>query len=188
MDSTVLLYDLHGEGNLVHCVLFDYGQRHKQELEYAKLHCHRLGVLFTTMTLPQLRGSTLTDDVGGVVVPNRNAVLLSHAVNLAVAAGANLVTYACNKDDETNFPDCRMAFIQAYNILLMNSQINVQICAPYIDKPKSWIARKGSDMGVKPNETWSCYRGGVVPCGECDACKKREEALVKSCLKGQIVK
>jgi 7-cyano-7-deazaguanine synthase len=176
MDSTVLLYDLHGEGELVHCVLFDYGQKHKQELEFAKLHCRRLGVLFTTVILPQFKGSQLTDGAGGNVVPNRNAILLSHAVNLAVCAGARLVTFAANSGDAENFPDCRPDFVAALNNTLKAAEINVQICVPYIDKSKAWIARLGSDIGVKLNETWSCYRGGKEPCGECEACKKRIEA------------
>ncbi len=177
MDSTVLLYDLHGEGEHVHCVLFDYGQKHKQELEFAKLHCQRLGVLFTTIMLPQLKGSTLTDGSGGVIVPNRNAIMLSLAVNLAVCAKAELVTFAANKDDEETFPDCRNDFVTAFNAMLKSAEITVQVCVPYIDKPKWWIARKGSDMGVVMSQTWSCYRGGDVPCGECEACKKREAAL-----------
>lgn len=184
MDSTVLLYDLHGDGELVHCALFDYGQRHKQELEFAKLHCQRLGVLFTTITLPQLKGSTLTDGSGGVVVPVRNAVLLTHAVNLAVSAGAQLVTFAANKDDEATFPDCRMAFIQSFNNMLTTSEINVRVGAPYLDKSKAWIARRGSDIGVVVSQTWSCYRGGAMPCGECEACKKRDAAL---CGAGEVI-
>ena len=177
LDSVVMLYDLHGQGCNVHCVLFDYEQRHVQELEWARHHCHRLNLLFTTISLPQLKGSTLTDGIGGVVVPNRNAIFLSHAVNVAVCAKAESVTFAANKDDETIFPDCRMAFVQAFNIMLIAAEIPVEICAPYFDKSKAWIVARGRDLGVDFNETWSCYRGGLQPCGECEACKKREEAM-----------
>lgn len=175
-----MLYDLIQQGrspSLVHCVLFDYKQRHNQELLWAKHHCHRLHVMFTTIELPQLKGSELTDGKGGVVVPNRNCVLLSHAVNLAVTAGAGTVTYACNKDDEAMFPDCRMSFIQLYNTMLTTQQIQVEVCAPYIDKKKWEIADMGRQLGVNFDETWSCYQGGKGPCGKCHACLVREESL-----------
>ncbi len=177
LDSTVLLYDLVGEGQKVHCVLFDYHQRHVQELKWATHHCDRLKVLFTELHIPELRGSELTDGLGGVVVPNRNAILLSLAVNLAVAAKAEIVTFAANKDDAEMFPDCRPGFVEAFNSTLKAAEISIQICAPYIEKTKAWIARHGDDMGVKFEETWSCYRAGEKPCGECPACLKRKAAL-----------
>lgn len=176
-DSVVMLYDLHTQGHKVHCVLFDYKQRHVQELLWAKHHCHRLDVMFTTMEIPQLKGSELTDDKGGVVVPNRNCILLALAVNVAVSAGADTVTYACNKDDESLFPDCRTAFIQLFNTMLTTQKVNVEVCAPYIDKKKWEIMDLGRQLGVNFDETWSCYRGGDKPCGRCHACLVREEAL-----------
>lgn len=180
MDSVVLLYDLHAQGHSLHCVLFDYKQQHVQELTWARHHCHRLNVLFTTVEIPQLVGSSLTDGKGGVVVPNRNAILLSLAVNLAVKASAETITYACNKDDDAVFPDCRRAFVQAFNELLLVSHIDIEVCAPYMDKAKWEIADLGRQIGVNFDETWSCYRGGAEPCHECAACKKREEAFSKS--------
>jgi 7-cyano-7-deazaguanine synthase len=187
LDSVTGLYDLVDQGHLVSCVGIDYGQRHVQELECARYHCRRLNVVFTRLSIGPLRGSTLTDGTGGVVVPNRNSILLDHAVNIAVAAGADTVTYFCNRDDEANFPDCRRAFVQAYNIKLLNSEIKVEVCAPYMDRAKWWIAGKARELGVEVNQTWSCYRGGAVPCGECEACQKREAALVRACVKGQVV-
>lgn len=176
VDSVVMLYDLHAQGHKIHCVLFDYGQKHVQELVCAKHHAGRLMLLFTTITIPQLKGSTLTDDAGGVIVPNRNAIFLSHAVNIAVAAGADTVTYACNSDDEEVFPDCRRGFVQAFNHLLLMAHIDVEVCTPYIDKKKWEIGDLGRQLGVSFNETWSCYAGGKEPCGECEACKKRAAA------------
>jgi 7-cyano-7-deazaguanine synthase len=173
-----LLYDLQAQGYDLHCCLFDYKQRHVQELTWAKHHAHRLRVPFTTIELPQLRGSILTDGSGGVIVPNRNAVLLSLAVNLAVDLGAEQVAFAANSGDEADFPDCRMAFVQSYNIMLVTAGIPVEVVAPYIQKSKAWIANHGRNLGVNFNETWSCYKGGVQPCGECAACKKRDEALL----------
>lgn len=177
MDSVVMLYDLVAQGHKVHCILFDYHQRHVQELQFARYHCHRLGVMFTVMEMPQFKGSELTDGTGGVVVPNRNAILLSMAVNVAIVANANTITYACNSDDEEVFADCRLGFVHSFNNLLRNTGFGIEVCAPFIDKRKWEIADLGRQLGVDMDQTWSCYRGGEKPCGECPACKKREEAL-----------
>ena len=177
LDSVTMLYDLKQKGHNVHCLLFNYHQKHVQELTYAKLHCHRLGVLFTTMELPPLGG--LNDE--SWIVPNRNCILLSLAVNLAVQAKADTVTIGCNKDDEAAFPDCRMAFLQLFNTMLTTAEISVEVCAPYLDKSKAWIGGLAREMGVPTHEIWTCYRGGAKPCGECPACKKLEAALLERC-------
>lgn len=187
MDSVVGLYDLIAQGCKVHCVIFEYGQQHIQETIWAKHHAGRMGCLYTTVSLPQLKGSTLTDGKGGVVVPCRNTVFLSMAVNLAVAAGAESVVYCCNSDDEAVFPDCRMIFVQSFNAMLKAQEINVEMCTPYIHMAKWQIGDLGRQLGVNFNETWSCYKGGKEPCGECPACKKREQAMIRTCLKGVSV-
>jgi len=79
LDSVTMLYDLVGQGHQVHALMFDYRQRHKQELLWAKQHASRCNVLFTVMDLPELGG--LTDK--SWIVPNRNAVFLCVAVNAA---------------------------------------------------------------------------------------------------------
>lgn len=172
LDSVTLLYDLRQQGHSVHCLLFDYKQPHVIELKFAKAHCHRLGVPCTVIELPALGG--LNDE--SWIVPNRNCILLSLAVNVAVQAKASTVTIGCNKDDEANFPDCRMAFLQLFNTTLTTAEISVEVCAPYLNKSKAWIARMASDMGVPSNEIWTCYRSGDKPCGECPACQKLRAA------------
>lgn len=177
MDSVVGLYDLVAQGHKVHNIIFEYGQRHVQETIWAKHHSGRLNCLYTTVSLPQLKGSSLTDGSGGVVVPVRNTVFLSFAVNLAVSAGADTVTYWCNADDEAQFPDCRVKFLNAYNEMLKAQEINVEVCAPYIHKAKWQIGDLGRQLGVNFYETWSCYRGGKEPCGICPACVQRAKAM-----------
>jgi len=174
LDSVTMLYDLKNQGHNVHCILFDYKQRHIQELAFAKSHCLRLGVLYTVMELPPLGG--LTDDTHWVV-PNRNCIMLSLAVNLAVQSKADTVTIGCNQDDEASFPDCRMAFIQMFNTMLTTSEIKVEVCAPYLFNQKWKIADMSRQLGVPVSEIWTCYRGGQEPCGECPACKKLEAAM-----------
>lgn len=176
LDSTVMLYDLVGQQCKVHCLLFEYGQRHVQELIFAKGHCRRLNVPFTTLSIPQLLGSELTDGTGSVVVPFRNPIMLSLAVNFAAAIGADCVTIGCNLDDKA-FPDCRWEVMDALNHAIKLSRLTIEICAPYIQKRKWEIGGLGQELGVQLWDTWSCYKGGDKPCGECDACKKRQFAL-----------
>lgn len=178
LDSAVMLFDLLKQGHPVHCALFDYGQAHAEsELKIAQWFCKLEGVKFTRLKIPAIRGSTLTDGTGSKVVPNRNAILLSLAISLAVNAKAIRVTYACNKDDAADFPDCRRAFVDAINAASKAAETGVEVCAPYIDLTKREIFFIGKKLGVPMSETWSCYAGGKEPCGECDACKKRAEAM-----------
>lgn len=127
LDSTVLLYELHGEGHQLHAVMCDHKQTHVQELQFAKAHCHRLGVLFTVKELPQLNGLTY----GDWVVPFRNATMLSVAVNVAVQAEAKKVVIGCNASDAEMFPDCRSEFLKAMNAAVRSAGYDIEICAPY---------------------------------------------------------
>lgn len=176
-DSTVLLYDLQAQGVRIHCLLFDYGQRHQKELNFAKRHCARLNVPFTVISIPTLGGSTLTDGSGGWVVPFRNPVMLAIGVNFAATVNADCVTIACNADDRDQFPDCRWATMDALNHAIKLSELRVEICAPYVNKRKWEIGDIGRQLGVAMDETWSCYAGDKEPCGTCPACLKLREAL-----------
>jgi 7-cyano-7-deazaguanine synthase len=172
-----MLYDLQAQGCRLHCLLFDYGQRHQQELNWAKHHCDRLNVQQTVICLPTLQGSILTGSGGTWVVPFRNPVMLAMAVNFAAAIEADCVTIACNADDSADFPDCRWEVMDLLNHAITMSRLNVEICAPYVNKKKWEIADLGRQLGVNMEETWSCYAGGKEPCGTCPACVKRKVAL-----------
>jgi len=173
LDSVTMLYDLKAQGHHVHCLLFDYRQRHAQELGWAVYHAKVCGVLYTTMQLPQLGG--LTEQ--SWIVPNRNAIFLSVAVNVAAQANADTVTIGCNADDADYFPDCRKPFLDAMNAVAKTAGYKVEICAPYLEKHKSWIVSLARDMRIKMHELWSCYHGGHKPCGECPACQKMNAAM-----------
>lgn len=168
LDSVTLLYELKAQGHLVHALLFDYRQRHRQELQWAKYHARRSDVLFTVLDLPQLGG--LTEQ--SWIVPNRNAVFLSVAVNVASQAKADTVTIGCNLDDAEMFPDCRPEFIQAMNAATRAAGYHVEICAPFITKRKWEIGGMARDMGIKSSDVWTCYEGGAAPCCRCPACEK----------------
>ncbi len=177
LDSTVLLYDLVNQGHRIHALVIDYGQSHIKEALFASDHCERLCVKATHLQMPRLRGSKLTDGVGTYVVPNRNAVLLSIACNLAVTANSEAVTVGSNFDDAAGFPDCRPEFVAAFNSALVAAEVPVEVCAPYIGKTKREIVQIGRQLGVSFPLTWSCYVKGEDQCGTCPACVKRLEAL-----------
>lgn len=173
LDSVTMLYHLHGEGSQIHCLLLDYKQQHAQELTFAKTHCHRLSVPFTTWDLPALGG--LNDQ--SWIVPNRNAIMISLAVNLAAQLDFDAVTIGCNKDDESYFPDCRERFIFTMNMAVKAAGYAIKVQAPFLELRKWQIGDMAKQMGVQSHEIWTCYRGGAKPCGECPACKKLAEAL-----------
>lgn len=173
LDSVTLLYDLVGQGKTVHALMFDYCQQHVQELQFAKIHCHRLHVLYTRIELPPLGGLTEED----WVVPFRNPIMLALAANLAIRLGAGLVTLAINSDDNKDFKDCRWEVIDAMNHAIGLSGYDVAIEAPYLDWPKWKIAGLAQEMGVPLHEIWTCYKGGKKPCGKCPACRKLKQAL-----------
>lgn len=169
-----MLYDLKNQGHLVHCLLFNYHQRHAQELQWAKYHAKASGCLFTTMDLPPLGG--LTEQ--SWIVPNRNAVFLSVAVNVAHQAKADTVTIGCNADDSDYFPDCRKQFIDSMNTVSKMAGYEVEICAPYLELRKWQIGAIARDMGIRVADVWTCYNPTEQgQCGKCPACEKLKIAF-----------
>lgn len=182
LDSVMLLYDLCLQRVHLHCLMFDYGQHHIKELQFAKAHCQNLGVLYTEIELHRIRGlfkrSALTDGKGSVIVPNRNAVFLHISAGIAASEGVETVCYACNADDQKDFPDCRPEFIAAMNSTLKAAEIKVEITAPYIDMTKKQIVERARKHNWPYHDTLSCYEG--TECGKCDACKKRITAILEA--------
>ena len=172
LDSTTLLYQLVETGKRLRCLMVDYGQRHVQELTFAKAHCHNLNVPFSTMTIPMLG---INDETW--VVPNRNAILLSLAVSEAVRRWAVEVVIGCNADDAAGFPDCRPEFIEAMNAAVIAAGEQVRINAPFLHTGKRDIYREAVRLSVMMHDIWTCYKGGAKPCGECPACLKLNAAM-----------
>lgn len=174
-----MLYDLKSQSISVHCLLFNYGQVHIQELDCARRHCSTTDTPFTVVELHRIKGlfarSMLTDGAGGKVVPNRNAVFLHVAAAIAASQGVQTVTIGCNWDDQRDFPDCRPAFLNSVNATLRAAELDVEVCAPYADLTKRQVVERARKHGWPFADTVSCYQGNG--CGECDACRQRKEAL-----------
>ena len=180
LDSTVLAYDLVSRGVDVGSISFHYGQSHKRELDAASRISTLLGMRHQVCdfsgAMPR-GGSSLTVGDGSPVVANRNATMLSLAVAYASGIGFKEVYYCPTSEDYDLFPDCRPQFVSVYNRMLEVSECEVRVIAPYITLSKTEIVKIGRRLDVPFSETWSCYVGGEKPCGECLACKTREEAL-----------
>lgn len=196
MDSVTLAYKLHKEGQVLHLLSFDYGQRHKKELQYAAKTAAKLGTLHDVIDLSSigkhLKGSSLTDNIPVpdghyaeetmkiTVVPNRNVIMLSIAYGVAVAEEADAVAIGVHAGDHFIYPDCRPQFIDSFRAM-QNHAIegfgNVDLLAPFINISKADIVRLGGEIGVPYRDSWSCYKGGEIHCGTCGTCVERKEAF-----------
>jgi 7-cyano-7-deazaguanine synthase len=194
MDSTTLLYDLISQGSEVTAITFDYGQRHRKEIESAKATCKSLNAPQKIISLPIFReiaySSCLTGDdtvpeghyaeesMRKTVVHNRNMVLLSIAAAYALNIEASTLFYGAHAGDHTIYPDCRPEFVAAMREAFLICDWNPLILkAPYLFLTKGEIVKRGTDLGVDYSLTWTCYKGGERACGKCGSCTERLEAF-----------
>ncbi|MBV9468133.1 MAG: 7-cyano-7-deazaguanine synthase QueC [Abitibacteriaceae bacterium] len=198
LDSVTLAYLLHSENYDLHLLAFNYGQRHAKEIDYARRCAHRLDAEFDIVDLAALgqllKGSALTDDIAiphghytapsmaVTVVPNRNAIMLSIAYGVAVAENAEVVATGVHAGDHPIYPDCRLAFIDSFNMMQRVAvegygNPNLRLHAPFVQIGKHDIVAIGARLGVPFEDTWSCYEGGDVHCGQCGTCVERRESF-----------
>jgi 7-cyano-7-deazaguanine synthase len=198
LDSSVMAHVLHDEGHDLHTISFDYGQRHRRELDCARALAGDLGVPWELVDLHAagvtrlLGGSALTDDAVAVpeghyadesmratVVPNRNAMMLTVACALAGGMNAGAVAFAVHGGDHPIYPDCRPEFVRAFEEMerLAMDAPGFRVLAPFVAMTKADIVRLGAAHGVDFARTWSCYNGRAVHCGRCGTCCERREAF-----------
>jgi 7-cyano-7-deazaguanine synthase len=198
LDSVTLAHVLASRGYELHLVSFDYGQRHRKELEFAQRAAARLAAPWTLIDLHAaglqalLGGSALTDSSIEVpeghyaadsmkvtIVPNRNAIMLAIGYAAAGAEAAQIVATAVHAGDHFIYPDCRPEFVRAFEHMeqLAMDRPDLRIEAPFLNSTKADIVRIGAGVGVPFAETWSCYNGEEVHCGACGTCVERREAF-----------
>lgn len=193
MDSVTLLYDY--KDRIALGISFDYGSNHNaKEIPFAKLHCERLGIKHITIPLDFMHqyfkssllegayaipeGHYQDENMKSTVVPFRNGIMLAIAAGMAESYGLSHVMIANHGGDHAIYPDCRPEFISAMsNATEAGSYNGVTVLAPYTNITKGDIARRGKELGIDYNETWSCYKGGEKHCGKCGTCVERKEAL-----------
>jgi 7-cyano-7-deazaguanine synthase len=195
LDSTTLLYHLIALGHEVKAISFDYGQRHRKELDAARMIADLLFIEHRIVNVSGLAGifgaNALTNDSIAVphgayssetmhltVVPNRNMIMLSIATGWAIALGFDSVAFGAHSGEYTPYPDCQPAFASAVNTAtLVCDEKPIEVLAPFLRWKKVDIVRLGNELQVPFALTWSCYEGQTEPCGECSTCLDRKQAF-----------
>ena len=195
-DSTTCLFWAKERFGEVEAVTFDYGQRHRLEIECAAAIAQELGVphhILDMSLLNQLAPSALTrTDVkvedgkdGGLpssFVPGRNLVFLSFAGILAKQIGAKHVVTGVCETDFSGYPDCRDVFIKSLNVTLnlsMDETFVIDTPLMWLDKAQTWeLADNLGAMDFVRTRTLTCYNGIIADgCGDCPACRLRRKGL-----------
>ena len=178
---------------------FDYGQRHRKELQAAKELAKHLNLedhLTIKIDLSAWGGSSLTDYskkiptkgvqtniIPNTYVPGRNTIFVAIGLSLAEARGANRIALGINAMDYSGYPDCRPDYLETYQKLAdLSSKVGregkgITLWAPLLNWEKTKIFKEALRLKVPIEKTWSCYQGGIKPCGKCDSCRIRDQAL-----------
>ena len=196
MDSVAALYDAAEIHEVTAAISFHYGAKHNdREIPFAKWHADHLGIPHITVPLAFI-GEQFESDLlqkGGeipkghyeeetmkkTVVPFRNGIMLSIAGGFAESKGAHGLVIAAHSGDHAIYPDCREDFLSAMaDAIRLGTYARVEVMRPFVTMTKTEIAQRGHDLGVDFSQTWSCYVGGEVQCGECGTCVERREAFL----------
>ena len=165
-DSTLLVLLAKQMGWNVHCILFDYGQTHIQELQIAETFCMKNKIEFSRIRIDFNVNSKLTqggakyEGVSEWHVPSRNLIFISQVASIAEEQGIELIWYGANYEDRISlFPDCSQEWVYRLNKLLeINGSSTVQVEAPLLGMTKETIESFGSEIfNIKKDETFSGY-------------------------------
>ncbi len=198
LDSATAAAVAKSEGYELYCLSFDYGQRHKREIESARAVAQSVGAIEHRIIEIDLRAfgqSALTDDIEvpmdrptyematGIpvtYVPARNTIFLSYALGYAEVVGAWDIFIGVSQVDYSGYPDCRAEFTAAFQDManvaikaVVEGRGRMQIRTPLINLSKAGTIAMGLSLGVDYSLTWSCYKGGELACGRCDSCRLR---------------
>nr|WP_312231759.1 7-cyano-7-deazaguanine synthase QueC [Pseudomonas sp.] len=195
LDSATVVAMAKDQGYSCYSMSFDYGQRHRSELQAAERVARQLEVVehkVIGMNLGGIGGSALTDDsidvpqapttgIPVTYVPARNTVFLSLALGWAEVLGAQDIFIGVNAVDYSGYPDCRPEFVEAFERMAnLATKMGVEgqrirIQAPLQMMSKAEIVQAGSRLGVDYGLTVSCYLADADgrACGRCDSCRLR---------------
>ena len=209
LDSTTCMGIALERGHSLFPITFDYGQRHRIELNNAKAvaEYYQVAECLKVIALPFLRdfgGSALTDEhievpitqsneiighndeIPITYVPGRNLLFLSIATSYAEAIGAEAIYIGVNALDYSGYPDCRPDFIAKVNeVITLATKVGVQgntiqVLTPLIHMTKAAIVREGLRLGVPYQLTTSCYNGREKACVECESCILRLKGFAEA--------
>ncbi|NVZ29859.1 7-cyano-7-deazaguanine synthase QueC [Pseudomonas gingeri] len=199
LDSATVVAMARAEGYSCYTMSFDYGQRHRAELQAAERVARDQGVIehkVIGLNLNGIGGSALTDSsidvpetpgegIPVTYVPARNTVFLSLALGWAEVLGARDIFIGVNAVDYSGYPDCRPEFVAAFETLAnLATKAGVEgdgfrIWAPLQNLSKADIVQAGIKLGVDYSLTVSCYQADAngFACGKCDSCRLRAEGF-----------
>ncbi len=206
LDSATVLAIAKSQGYTCAALSFDYGQRHKAELNAARAIAQAYGVVrHETLTLDfgKLGGSSLTDmaqdvcttgvaaGIPSTYVPARNTIMLSIALGFAEIIGAHDMFIGVNAVDYSGYPDCRPEYIAAFETMAnLATKMGVEgqkltIHTPIITFSKADIIKHGTQLGVDFALTVSCYQADETgaACGQCDSCRLRATGFAAAHIK-----
>lgn len=197
-DSTTCLIQALENYDDVHCITFDYNQRHKEEIEVAKQVAASLGVaahkVMDVGLLNELAISSLTRDsievshelqengLPNSFVPGRNILFLTLAGIYAYQIGADSVITGVCETDFSGYPDCRNDFVRALNkalVLGMDRELKLETPLMWLNKAETWaLADRFGKLEFVRDQTLTCYNGVIGSgCGDCPACDLRKNGL-----------
>ena len=213
LDSAVCLALARSQGFECYALSFDYGQRHRVELESAARVAKSLGAvrhLVLPIDLRVFGGSALTSDIAVpkgrsaaqmaaeipvTYVPARNTVFLSLALAWAEVLGCSNIFIGVNALDYSGYPDCRPEYIEAYEAMAnlatkagVEGRMGLKIHTPLIRLSKAEIVRLGAQLGLDFSLTHSCYDPDEAgrPCGQCDSCVLRRKGFEEAGVKDPL--
>ncbi|UXI02006.1 7-cyano-7-deazaguanine synthase QueC [Photobacterium sp. TY1-4] len=197
-DSTTCLIQAMAQFDEVHCLTFDYGQRHKLEIEVAESICRELGVaahkVMDVGLLNELAISSLTRDnipvshelqdngLPNSFVPGRNILFLTLAGIYAYQIGADTVITGVCETDFSGYPDCRDEFVKSLNqslVLGMDRPLDIATPLMWLNKAETWaLADQCGKLDFVREKTLTCYNGVIGDgCGDCPSCDLRRAGL-----------
>jgi 7-cyano-7-deazaguanine synthase len=202
LDSATCLLIAKEEGFDVFALSFDYGQRHRIEIERARIIAARYGARehrVIRLDFPAARASALTDfskeipkdrlgaeEIPATYVPARNTLFLAHAVAWGEAIGAGDIFIGANALDYSGYPDCRPAFLEAFERMAnlgtkagVEGKFAFRVHTPLLALTKAQIVARANRLGLDFALTTSCYDPSPEgePCGGCDSCLLREKGF-----------
>ena len=207
-DSTTCLYwalDQFGRDGVT-SLTFDYGQRHRIELECAKKVAGLAGVSNAQLkidTLRELGGSALTDDsmdvqseldpvtnLPNTFVPGRNLIFLTYAAAYAYRYDAHHLVTGVAQTDYSGYPDCREDTIKALEVVIrLGMEYDLEIHTPLMHRSKKETVELAHDLGAMNAMafTHTCYEGAQPPCGECPACELRAKGFEEAGISDPLI-
>lgn len=215
VDSSTCLamaVDKYGSENVIALSVY-YGQKHDKEIKSSQKIAEYYGVKFITIDLalifadsdcsllsgsdkeiPQETYAEQLEKTDGkpvsTYVPFRNGLFLSSAASIALSNDCSVIYYGAHSDDAAGnaYPDCSSDFNDAMNLAIyLGSGKQLEIIAPFVNLTKADVVKKGLELGVPYEMTWSCYEGSDKPCGVCGTCRDRIKAFEANGVKDPLM-